>query len=82
MMALADGYHACFLFELVFITQLPEDIRIKLATDKFEDPMTVAEKADALWVAKLQAHTSVPTIHKLSKEQVNLLSAIPHEILE
>ena len=52
MMALADGHHVCFLFEFAFLEQLPEDIRLQLANDKFEDLRALAKKADALWVAK------------------------------
>ena len=65
MMALADGHHVCFLFEFAFLEQQPEDIQLQLANDKFEDPRALAKKADALWVAKEQAHTSTPIIHKV-----------------
>ena len=52
MLSLLDGHESCFLFESLFLEQLPEDLRLQLADDAFTDPRKLAAKADILWQAK------------------------------
>ena len=67
MIALADGHHACFHFGFAFLEQLPEDLCVQLANDKFENPRELAKEADALWVANIAStsDTAMSTIHKV-----------------
>lgn len=52
MLALMDGHKPCLLFEQLFLEQMPEDIRLLLASEDFSDPRRVAAKADILWQSK------------------------------
>ena len=66
MRSLASGHTTCMLFEEVFLRQLPDDIRMQLAQQDFSDLNVVAERADALWLAKSQ-RTDVDGIHKVTQ---------------
>lgn len=52
MLALMDGHTSCFLFEQIFLEQLPQDVRLQLADEDFADPRAVALKADSIWTAR------------------------------
>ncbi|KAF0985939.1 hypothetical protein HZS_1846 [Henneguya salminicola] len=52
MRGLVDGRTNNMLFEEVFLHQIPDDIRLKLAQQDFLDLNAVAERADALLDAK------------------------------
>ena len=80
MLALLDGHTPCFLFEQIFLEQLPEDVRLSLANADFSDLRAVALLADTLWLARNQgdsAHNTVSPVstfpkrrHKLSNKPV------------
>lgn len=57
MLALAQGHRTCFLFEQLFLEQLPDDIRMMLSDQDFQDPRKLAEAADKLWLARGQRST-------------------------
>ena len=59
MLALLDGHTSCFLFEQIFLEQLPEDIRLQLANADFSNLRAVALLADTLWLARDQHDTAV-----------------------
>jgi len=59
MLALADGHSTCFLFEQLFLEQLPEDVRLHLATADFSDPRRFALLADSVWLARDQSSAAV-----------------------
>ena len=52
MLSLMDGHAPCFLFEQIFLEQLPEDVRLQLADQDFTDPRAVAIRADSIWLAR------------------------------
>ena len=54
MLALADGHSSCFLFEQIFLEQLPEDVHLQLTSADFSDPRRVALLADSIWLAQDQ----------------------------
>ncbi len=54
MLALMDGHATCFLFEQLFLEQLPDDVRLQLANADFSDARKVALLADSLCLAKEQ----------------------------
>lgn len=65
MLGLLDGHSACFIFEQLFLDQLPEDIRLQLSTSSFDDPRMLASQADILWQAKTQASTLACEVSKV-----------------
>ena len=48
MLVLMDGHATCFLFEQLFLEQLPQELCLALADADFADPRAVALRADAL----------------------------------
>ena len=76
MRSLASGHTACMLFEEVFLRQMPDDIRMQLAQQDFSSLDVVAERADALWLAKSQ-HTDPGGIHKVVKTPRNIRHPAP-----
>lgn len=52
MLSLMCGHVNCFLFRYIFLQALPEDIRLILAKENFDDPRKLALRADVLWHAK------------------------------
>jgi hypothetical protein len=53
MLGLLGGHKACFLFQRLFLRQMPADIRAHLVRAKFgEDLRGMAKAADELWSAK------------------------------
>lgn len=57
MLALLDQHAPCFLFKHLFLQQLPEDVRLSLATSDFADPRAFAQVADRLWLSKQGSDT-------------------------
>jgi hypothetical protein len=45
MLALAGGHRACFLFKQIFLEQMPDDIRLMLADEDFDDLRRLASAA-------------------------------------
>ena len=41
---------------------MPDDIRLLLAGDDFQDPRQLAARADVLWQAKQQGETTISTV--------------------
>lgn len=54
MLALAGDHQPCFLFEQLFLEQLPDDVRLQLANADFGDARKVALLADGFWSAREQ----------------------------
>ena len=52
MLSLLQGHKFCFLAEQLFLEQLPDELRISLASSDFSNACEVATTADALWLAK------------------------------
>ena len=59
MLSLLAEHEFCLLAEQIFLEQMPEDIRLQLANESFTDPRAVAQKADAVWLAKTQTPSSI-----------------------
>ena len=59
MLSLLADQWFCFLAELLFLEQLPEDIHLQLSNDDFTNPQALATKDDVLWIAKQQATTTI-----------------------
>ena len=49
MLALMDGHAPCFLYEQLFLEQMPYDIHLILADETFINPRQLAARADVLW---------------------------------
>lgn len=66
MLALLGNHHPCFLFNHLFLQRMPEDIRPVLAAQDIDDPRLLAQKADALWLARSaqQGATVFPMFRK------------------
>ena len=64
MIALLDGHLPCFLFEKLFLDQLPEDMRLILADADYSDPRSLATKADDLLQARTMSQNEVCKISK------------------
>ena len=54
MLSLLGGHEFCILAQQLFLEQMPQDIRICLATDDFSNPRQLANKADTLLLAKCE----------------------------
>lgn len=52
MLGLLEDHTACFLFEYILFKKMPEDIRVVLANEDFTNPRLLAQRADALWLAR------------------------------
>ena len=52
MLALLGNHASCFLFTYLFLQHLPEDVRTILAGENIDDPRTLAQRADILWLAR------------------------------
>ena len=59
MLALIGNHPPCFLFRVLFLKRLPEDIRGPLLHSKEEDCRTLAKAADTLWSAKAHSTNAV-----------------------
>ena len=59
MQFLLDGHQPCMLFEHLFLDQMPDSIRLRLADADFTDSHRVAEQADELWLSMDQNSSSV-----------------------
>ena len=51
MLALLGNHASYFLFTYLFLQHLPEDIRTILASENIDEPRTLAQQADILWLA-------------------------------
>jgi len=60
MLCLLQDNHPCLLFEQLFLEKMPDDIRLQLANQSFDDPRAVARYADILWQAR--SHSAWPTV--------------------
>ncbi|XP_078495310.1 uncharacterized protein LOC144750120, partial [Ciona intestinalis] len=49
MLSLMCGHTNCFVFRYIFLQALPEEIRLVVAKEDFEDPRATAQQADVLW---------------------------------
>lgn len=67
ILSLLDGHKPCLLAEQVFLEHLPEDIRMQIADEDFEQPQALAIKADNLWLAKQQSTMQV--INKVTSSE-------------
>lgn len=76
ILSLLDGHKPCMLAEQIFLEQLPEDIRLQVSEDNFEDPRAVALRADILWAAKQQS--SLQTINKVATGRKDLKQKETH----
>lgn len=54
MRALMGSHEKCFLFEQLFLDQLPAEIHMQLAEEDFSDLVALGQRADALWTARGQ----------------------------
>lgn len=70
MLGLLGGHQPCFIFEQLFLEQMPEDIRIQLADADFSDPRKIALMADNLCIAKSVAHASDCFVSKIERHDV------------
>lgn len=73
MLGLLDGHPPCFLFEQIFLEQLPTDIQLQLLKEDFSDPRKVAILADSLCLAKRAGAPSISGLKKgrNTKQQPN-----------
>ena len=66
MLALLGDHKPCFLFKHIFLSQLPDTVRIPLASSTTQDYRTLAQEADRLLIAT----TTNQTINAASSQQV------------
>ena len=69
MRALAGGHTSCLLFEELFLRQLPDEIRLQMAQESFENLDEISNRADALGQAKNQCMMT-EAMHKVFKKTV------------
>ena len=55
MLALLGSHKPCMLFECIFLRCMSEDIRLQLATSRFDDLWALAKTAAEFWQAKEQS---------------------------
>ena len=55
MLALIAAHRPCFLFNYLFLQLLPDDIRMVLSGQQWNDPRQLAARADKLWLARATA---------------------------
>ena len=63
MLALIADHCPCFLFNYLFLQLLPDDIRMILSGQQWNDPRQLAARADELWLARSPA----PPVSRLSR---------------
>ena len=68
MRALLGNHRPCFLFEQLFLEQLPEDIRLQLVSADFTDLHAVGRRADELFLAKSQMEAVAAATHKFTRK--------------
>lgn len=76
MLALLGDHRSCFLFEHLFMQQMPEDIRLILAREDFDEPRALAKRADTLWLARCSSNTDY-TISKVKRAKQATQSLSP-----
>ena len=62
MLSYIGDHHTCLLFEYIYLSHLPEDIRLSLSNFDSLDARSLGEKADSLWVMKyvnIQNHVNL-----------------------
>ena len=75
MLALMDGHTPCFLFEQLFLEQMPDDIRLMLAGESFTDPRQLAARADVLWHSKQCDDTAINNVTAVTRGSAQSASA-------
>ena len=75
MLALMDGHVPCFIFEQIFLEQMPDDIHLILADESFTDPRQLAARADVLWHSKQQDDNSINNVAAVSRHSTPTTSA-------
>ena len=55
MLALIADHRPCFLFNYLFLQLLPDDIRMVLSGQQWNDPRQLAARVDELWLARVTA---------------------------
>ena len=55
MLALMADHRPCFLFNYLFLQLLPDDIRMVLSGQQWNDPRQLVARADELWLARSPA---------------------------
>ena len=63
MLALIADHRPCFLFNYLFLQLLPDDIRMVLSGQQWNDPRQLAARADELWLARATA----PPVSRISR---------------
>lgn len=76
MLALMDGHKTCLLFDLLFLEQMPMDIRLLLVDDDFTDPHRLAAHADVLWQA-LHLQQGGAAISRVAAVPRQVIRAVP-----
>ena len=59
-LALVDDHQPCFIFEQIFLNQLPKALQVQLAAVAFTDARNFVLEADKLWCAKLASEALSP----------------------
>lgn len=76
MLALAQGHTPCFLFEQIFLEQLPEELRLQLASQDFADPRKVALLADSIWLSRHHSPVTAPVYSVASPSKRNSVKPV------
>lgn len=58
MLSLLGNNEPCFIFKYIFLSHLPEDIRLSLSSNIPSDPRDLALLADRLWISKYSSHVN------------------------
>ena len=64
MLALLGSHKPCMLFESIVLRCMPEDIRLQLATSRFDDLRALAKTAEEFWQAKEQSECCLRVKHR------------------
>ena len=68
MLGLLGDSKPCFVFRSIFLSHMPDDVRLALSTSEFSDPRQLALVADRIWTSKYGANTShVNTIARIKE---------------
>ena len=63
MLSLITDHRSCFLFNYLFLQLLPDDIRMVLSGQQWNDLRQLAARADELWLARSPA----PPVSSISR---------------
>jgi cleavage and polyadenylation specificity factor subunit 1 len=61
ILSLAGDHSSCLVLEQIFLEQLPDDMRLVLADQPFEDLRALAAQADKLWESSCHVSSTVAT---------------------